>query len=178
MSVTTMGNLPAMQDPPIMVGPGHLTVWALTVVYGCDMGVRQVPVCGKSQTQSDFNRVHGGRAGKSILWVAQQWGTQVPPLPAPDTQSSNEILLSWAIGMPVPGKTPDGYDIVMVSGEYHFGLRMWPNLATDILTGACAPYQSTPSVTVYQLSQDDFHNRFVGPSVKPQGFSGGVLSLP
>lgn len=176
MPVVVVPDLPPPQAPWTMVGPSALICWALAVEYQRDYGLRMPPVCGPRQTPCDVNRIHGGRGFKRILWAAQIWGRQVPPLPDSDTGSTNEVLLADSIGMPVPGKAPDGSDIVSVTGEYSYGLRVWPS-KSDILTGALAPYSNPQSVTVYQLTPSNFKALFVGPSAAPAA-NQGVVALP
>ena len=168
MSVTVLPDLPAPTNPlTAPAGRQIIPVWAITVVYDEDSGIRQAPLCGVIGTQNRFVRVHGGKCTKIIKWAAIGWGGK-PPLPSSDTQSANEVLIRRIRSMPVPGKAADGADIVIYAGEYHYGLQT-PISDTDTLTGACAPYQSNPNLNVYQLTPSDFSTLFTGPSIPPVG---------
>ncbi len=175
MPVAIIPDLPPPDNPA--AAPSScpiLPVWCMTVAYGGDIGLRQAPICGPFQTTSRFNRVHGGKGTKFIKWLAIGWGA-APPCPSMNTQQQNEVLTHWTVGLPIPGKSIDGTDVVMFYGEYHYGLQVMPG-PNDVLTGGSAPYQSNQSVTVYQLSLAAFNQIFTGPSQAPAAGSGIVIT--
>ncbi len=175
MGVIVLPELPGPEPPGAASASSQcpiMPVWCCTVVYDEDMGLRQAPICGPSGATSRFNRVHGGKCVKIIKWLAVGWGAK-PPLPSWDTGQQNEVLLRRVRGLPVPGKAIDGADVVIYYGEYYYGLQV-PLDDNDPLTGAAAPYQSSPSVTAIVLTQGDFNNIFTGPSQQP-GAGNGIL---
>ncbi|HVS36540.1 MAG TPA: hypothetical protein VMS17_13330 [Gemmataceae bacterium] len=151
-----------------------LVLWACTAFYQRDHGRRQQPTCGPFGTPSRINRVHGGKAKKIIRWLAVGWGGY-PPLPSWDTQCANEVLEYDEIGQPATGLWLDGTPVVAVAGEYRYMLQVCPALS-DTLTFCAAPYQSNPSVSVFQLTPAQFSSLFVAPSTPPAG-AGGLISL-
>ncbi len=175
MGVIIVPNLPPPQSPAASPsGCPVIPVWCNTVVYDEDMGLRQAPICGPKGATNRFNRIHGGKCRKIIKWLAFGWGSK-PPLPSWNTQQQNEVLLRRVRGLPVPGKGPDGADVTIYYGEYHYGLQV-PLADSDPLTGAAAPYQSTPAVTVFNMTPGDFQAMWVGPSQAPAAGNGIVVN--
>jgi hypothetical protein len=166
MPVIVLPDLPAPTNP--LVGPAScpiLAAWCISVSYHKDRGLRQAALCGPAQSESRFIQIHGGKATKVIRWAAIGWGTK-PPLPSPNTQNPNEVIMFDDYILPCPGKAADGADVVIYMGEYRYGLQIPPG-DNDILTGAAAPYQSNPNVNVYNLTPQDFNTIFTGPSIAP-----------
>lgn len=135
--------------------------YGCTIAYQRDYGLRGQAVAGVSGSLVDFARIHGGWCRKVVSVVATRVGSK-PVLPAPQSYSPNDVLLSDLIVPFSPGKFTDGTPIYGVVCQFVFGLQKMPT-ATDQLDMGSTPWDVNPP-SVNTLNPADFVTNLIGPA--------------
>ena len=141
--------------------------YGIVINYDFDSGLRAQPVAAPSRAQFvDFVRIHTGFCRKVVTAVATTVGTK-PVLPSFNTNSANDVLLSYQKGAFSPGRMPDGSPIYGIIVRYIFGLQQMP-AATDSLDMGTVPYDTAVAST-QTLNPADFVDYLVGPAAPVSG---------
>ncbi len=160
------GTVKVLPPPPNvgLIGTDEASYlgYGISIVYSGQTGIFPQPLAAAALSwPTQMIRTDTGFGFKTITAVATRIGAK-PVMPSWDTQSGNDVLLSWLIGSFSPSKMPDGTPVYGIIVQYVYALQQPPGPYDSLDMGA-DPFDLLGKAANV-INPADFVTYLVGPA--------------